>query len=270
MRPRQPRVAATGSARRPSARRWRLVRARSEAVPVSVRRFNQRARERRMRTARPWLVAAAVLVLLGIAGWVVYRTPVLGVREVRVTGNNLVSAEQVRAAAAIRSGTPLAGLDLSAVGDRVVAGLVPVARAVAARDWPDTVVITVTERVGVAVAQRADQRWVVLDSASVPFQEVSAPPDGLPVLVLANPVRGDAGTVAALAVLAALTPELRAVLVRLEAPSPNGIRLALTRDREIIWGDATQNEAKARVATSLLGHSGAVIDVSAPDVVTVN
>ena len=37
-------------------RRWRLVRARSDAVPASVRRFNQRAQQRRMQAARPWLV----------------------------------------------------------------------------------------------------------------------------------------------------------------------------------------------------------------------
>ncbi len=44
----------------------------------------------------------------------------------------------------------------------------------------------------------------------------------------------------------------------------------LTGGREIVWGDATENATKARVATSLLGRSGTVIDVSAPDVVTVH
>jgi cell division protein FtsQ len=246
------------------------MRTRAEGVPASVRRFNQRARERRLRTARPWLAGAGVLALLAIVGWVVWQTPVLGVRQVRVTGNSLVSADEVRSVAAIADGTPLAGLDLDAISRRVVAGLPPVRLAKVARDWPGGVVIAVTERVGVAAAQRADKSWVVLDAASVPFRVLSGAPGELPVLVLADPVRGDASTVAALAVLAALTPELRAALVRLEAPAPTRIRLALTKNRAIIWGDASQNEAKARVATSLLNHPGAVIDVSAPDVVTVN
>ncbi len=268
MRPRAPHPRGTG-ARRPATRRWQLVRARAEAVPASVRRFNQRARQRRLRTARPWLVAAAALAVLGLLGWVLYRTPVLGVHTVRVTGNTLVSADDVQRAAAIRSGTPLAGLDLSKIGARVVAGLPPVRTAKVTRDWPGAVVITVTERVGVATAQRADKRWLVLDASAVGFQDLAAVPD-LPVLVLANPGRSDASTVAALAVLAALTPELRDALVQLKAPTPNAIRLELTKNREIIWGDATQNDAKAKDATALLSHSDSVIDVSAPDVVTVN
>jgi cell division protein FtsQ len=88
--------------------------------------------------------------------------------------------------------------------------------------------------------------------------------------VLAHPGKGDPGTVAALSVLAALTPQLRDKLARLEAPSPAGITLVLSDDREIIWGDDTQNAAKAQVATALLNRPGSVIDVSAPDVVTVN
>jgi hypothetical protein len=46
-------------------------------------------------------------------------------------------------------------------------------------------------------------------------------------------------------------------------------RLELTGDRIVVWGDATQNEAKGRVATARLSRSGKVIDVSAPDVVTI-
>jgi hypothetical protein len=47
--------------------------------------------------------------------------------------------------------------------------------------------------------------------------------------------------------------------------------LELKGDRQVIWGDATENGAKARVATTLLGRDdGKVIDVSAPSMVTVN
>src|SRR5216110_1259530 len=100
-------------------RSWRLVRARREAIPPSVRRFNERARQRRWRAARPWLVGAAGLALAGLAGWVVYGTPLLGVREVTVRGASLISADEVRAAAGIRVGTPLASLDLGTVRRRV-------------------------------------------------------------------------------------------------------------------------------------------------------
>ena len=55
----------------------------------------------------------------------------------------------------------------------------------------------------------------------------------------------------------------------LEADSPAHIRLELRGDREIIWGDATDNDAKAVAAATLLAQPGSVIDVSAPQFATV-
>src|SRR5439155_2740194 len=107
---------ALGEAARP--RRWRLVRARGEAVPPSVRLFTARARRRRWRAARPWLVALGVLSLVGGVLAVLYATPLLGVAEVRVVGARLVSVDDVRRAAAVRPGTPLARVDIGAVARR--------------------------------------------------------------------------------------------------------------------------------------------------------
>jgi cell division protein FtsQ len=57
----------------------------------------------------------------------------------------------------------------------------------------------------------------------------------------------------------------------LVADAPTRIRLELTGGRVIVWGDATENAAKVRVATMLLGSQGAAktFDVSAPSVVSV-
>jgi cell division protein FtsQ len=250
------------------ARRWRLVRARSDAIPASVRRFNQRAQERRMRAARPWLVAAAGLGVVALLGWVVYGTPVLGVHHVEGAGNTLVSADEVRAAAAIPDGTPLASLDLGAV-QRRVAALTPVRHAEVTRDWPFTVQIAVTERVGVAAVPQPDHTFKIVDASGVVFRTVQANP-GLPALELAAPGPDDATTQAALTVLAALRPPLRDDLATLVADSPARIRLELSGRREIIWGDATQNDAKSVAAIGLLGQPGTVIDVSAPQFATVH
>jgi cell division protein FtsQ len=248
-------------------RRWRLVRAPSDAIPPSVRRFNQRAQQRRLRAARPWLVGAAGLGLAGLLAWLVYGTPVFGVRHVEVRGTALLSPDRVRDAAAIPDGTPLASLDLGAV-QRRVAALTPVRRAAVTRDWPDTVVIEVTERTGYAELLGPDQRFEIMDDSGVVFRTVPADP-GLPVLKLAAPGPADASTQAALQVLAALTPQLRDQLVTLVADGPARIRLLLRGDRQVIWGDATENANKAKVATVLLGRPGSVIDVSAPQFATV-
>ncbi|HEU5107348.1 MAG TPA: FtsQ-type POTRA domain-containing protein [Micromonosporaceae bacterium] len=250
-----------------SGRRWQLVRARPDAVPSSVRRFTQRARRRRLRAALPWAIGAAVLALGGLVAWLVYGTPLLGVDDVRVTGTDLVSAEEVLAAADVRPGTPLARVDLADV-QRRVARLAPVDRVTASRDWPGTLLVEVQERIAVA-AVPSGERFVLVDAAGVGYTTVPARPAHLPVVRLADPGPDDPATRAAMQVLAALTDDLDVQLTELVVEAPARIRLKLRKGREVIWGDATENEAKAKVATVLLGRDGRTIDVSAPEVVTI-
>jgi cell division protein FtsQ len=243
------------------------VRARSDAVPVSVRRFNQRARPRRMRAAAPWAVAATVLLVVGLVAWLVYGTSVLGVRRVQVDGTAVLDPRQVEEAAAVQPGTPLARVDLDAVRARV-AKLAPVARATVDRLWPGTLLVVVTERTAVA-AVPVSGTFALVDGSGVAFHTVPARPAGLPVVRLARPGPDDPTTTAALSVLAALTPTLRERLTEIVAELPTRIRLSLRDKKTIIWGDATENDTKAKVATALLGQPGTEIDVSAPEVVTV-
>src|SRR5919112_4464841 len=113
-------------------RNWRLVRADTDAVPSSVRRFMARARQRRLRAALPWAVAAGVVLVIGGLLWMVYATPVLGVREVRVVGADALTPVQVQEAAAVPMREPLARVDLDAVRTRVQ-NLAPVDHAVISR-----------------------------------------------------------------------------------------------------------------------------------------
>ncbi len=250
-----------------SARRWRLVRARRAAVPASVRRFNRRTRQWRLRAAAPWIAAGAVLVLAGLVAYVGYATAVFGVRRFEVTGTRLLSPAQVQEAAAVPRDTPLARVDLDAVRRRVAA-LPAVARATVGRQWPDTVRIAVVERTAVAVVPH-DSAYLLLDGTGVVFHAVAARPPELPLVRLAAPGPDEPSTRAVLTVLAALTPQLRAQLVELVAERPTRIRLSLANKRTVIWGDATDSALKAQVATSLLDKPGTQIDVSAPEVVTV-
>ncbi|GAA1792242.1 FtsQ-type POTRA domain-containing protein [Planosporangium flavigriseum] len=246
--------------------RWRLVRARRDAVPDSVRLFSQRARRRRLRAALPWLVALGAVVLLAIIGAVVYTTPLLGVAGIRVTGARLVTADQVRAAARVAPGTPLVRVDVDVVARRV-GGLPPVSRVTVSRSWPRTLVIRVVERTPAAVVPMGD-RYAIVDGTGTVFDSAPVPPAGLPVLKLRTPGRDDSATRAALTVLAALPPGLREPMAALVADSPARIRLELRDGRQIVWGDATQNDEKARVALTILGNGQKVTDVSAPSVVT--
>ncbi|MGC5018100.1 cell division protein FtsQ/DivIB [Micromonospora sp. DT47] len=255
-----------GGPRRGPVRRWQLVRAGSDAVPASTRRFMARARQRRMRAALPWAVAAGVLALAGLVAWTLLGTGLFGVREVRVVGSDLVTAVEVRDAAAVPDGVPLARVDLPATARRI-GELAPVERASVSRDWPGTLVVTVVERTGVAAVPR-DGQFEVIDRGGVVFRTVPRAPDGLPVVRVATPGPDDPETRAALQVLTALTPQLRAELTELTVEGLARISLTLRGDRTVVWGDATRGTDKARVATALLGREADTIDVSAPDVVT--
>ena len=248
-------------------RNWRLVRADTDAVPPSARRFMARARQRRMRAALPWLIGTGVLLLIGALVWVVYGTAVLGVRQVDVVGTELLSADQVRDAAAVPAELPLARVDRDEVGARV-RGLPPVDRVVITRSWPSTLVIEVVERTAVAAVPTRDQ-FVLIDDEGVPFRTVAEQPRGLPLARLAKPGPGDANTGSALTVLAKLSDELREELVAVVVASPVQIRLELRRGRVVIWGDDTKSDEKSKVATALLRQKGDEIDVSAPSVVTI-
>lgn len=249
------------------ARRWRLVRAPGRSVPASVRRFHQRIRRRRLRSAAPWLAVGAALGLAALLAWVVLGTSLLGVREVSVTGTSALTDDEVRAAAAVAPDTPLARVDLDRVR-AAVAALAPVREVRVHREWPGTLVIEVTERTPLA-AVPVGSAYAVIDSAGVAFRTVAQRPRELPLVVVASPGPGDVATRSAVRVLAALTPQLREKLVRLVAPSPARVRLELDGGRTIVWGDAEDSDTKARVATALLHRDGTIIDVSAPEFVTV-
>jgi cell division protein FtsQ len=255
-----------GAGRRNPVRRWQLVRAGADAVPPSTRRFMARARQRRMRAALPWAVTVGLLALAGLVAWTVLGTGLFGVREVRVVGATLVTPVEVREAVAVPDDAPLARVDLAAVARRVGA-LAPVERATVERDWPDTLVIRVVERTPAAAVPQGD-RFAMIDRSGVPFQTVPRVPDGLPLVRVGRPTPDDPGTRAGLAVLAALSPRLRAELVSVDVAGLARITLRLRNDRTVVWGDATRSADKSKVATALLGRKADTIDVSAPDVVT--
>lgn len=267
-------------------RRWRLVRASTDAVPGSVRRLFM-ARQRRRRDAvvrrRRWAAAGTLGLLAAVAGWLLWGTSlVLSADRVEVRGVDVLTEAQVRTAASVSDGTPLLRVPTDEVAARVDA-LTPVAAVQVRRSWPDTVVVDVTERTAVAAVPRGDGH-VLVDRAGVVFRHVERAPAGLPSVVVGSAEESEAaGTSpdeatsevtdeamdAALTVLTALTPELRDDLETLVVASPVDLRLELSSGWTVRWGDETDSEEKARVATALLGREGEVMDVSAPSVVSV-
>jgi cell division protein FtsQ len=248
-------------------------RTRAPRRPVEVTPLPNRRRSRPSSRRRRGVRTAVGVLVLGLGFWLVWAGPLLAVSTVRVDGVTTLPAEQVREAAGIAGGTPLLQVDVDAAQARVAA-LPQVASVEVARGWPQSVVITVVERVPVAVVGGPGQRTLV-DAEGVLFDSVSgeAPPGVVP-LVVDEPGPDDPATAAALTAIQALPRGLLDQVAGVAAPSPDGISMVLVDGTVVEWGSAEDSPAKAGALDALVDQiaSGALepateIDVTAPEAV---
>lgn len=149
---------------------------RLRARRIEVKRQSGRRRLR-------WVVVVGVLLALVLAAAGALVSPVLDVDRVQVVGVYRTTPEQVREAAGVEAGAPLAGVD-EAGAAAGVAALPWVAEADVRRRWPGTVVVEVRERVPAAVVTTASGGTAVVDGTGwvVEVREAAAEPAGLPAL----------------------------------------------------------------------------------------
>lgn len=241
---------------------------RPRGVLAAGPRLQERARAERSGRRRRWgrrvLLALAALVPVLVVAWVVLVSPLLAVDRVLVTGTERLTPEQVLQAAAVQPGTPLARVDTAEVS-RQVRELAPVATVQVRRAWPATLRVEITERVAVAGAPGPDG-VELLDAAGVPFAAESLLPAGLARLEVRAPGADDPATRAALGVLLALPPELRAQVEAVRASTASDVSFGLAGGRTVVWGTPGDTASKAAAVTALLPMPGTLIDVSAPGV----
>lgn len=216
--------------------------------------------------AATWLVVL-VLVALVAGGIIIWATPLLGLRSLDVQGtSDSRVVDDVRAAAAIAPGTPLARIDTDAVASRV-RKVAAVARATVSREWPGTIVIEVRQREPVAITQ-ANGSWWLLAADGTPFLPQPDKPKDLVAVDLSTPGSADRATRAALEVLASLDSDIRADLVSMSAAADYDVQLRLTKSRTVIWGSADDAAAKNQALAAVLRQPGTTFDVSDPTLVT--
>ncbi|WP_395726468.1 cell division protein FtsQ/DivIB [Nakamurella sp.] len=223
----------------------------------------------RRRRRWPWIVAfVTVLALVAAAVYAVFFSPLLAVKSVTITGSDEALNAQVRSVVPDSVGIPLARVNLDAVA--ASAQTVPeVADVVVAREWPDTLRITVTPRVPTAVTSANGQLWL-LDADGDPYLTVASVPAGLVTVQLAAPGRTDPATKAALAVVESLTPDFKPQVAVLSARTEFDIELTLIDRKKVIWGEPTQSAQKMQMLPALLAaRDGTEYDISDPTLVTV-
>lgn len=237
------------------------------ASPPAPPRSSVTYRRRRLAAA---LVTLAVLVGFGFGIRVVlYDSGLLNVQDVQVTGITTITAADVRTAADVTTGAPLAGIDTASIAARVAA-LPAVASVSVGRSWPHTVAVAVAERVPVATV--VTQRGIALvDRGGVVYP--GTPPPGVPKLNFGAVGPDDPSTLAALAALAALPDVVRTQVRTVDATvavgAPAQVTLGLADAKQVLWGASDRGEDKARVLVPLLTEPGHVYDVSSPDLPTI-
>lgn len=242
-------------------------------VPPDPAAERSRKRFARRQWARRWLawrsvVAVALLLVLVVGGvWLVFFSSVLAVEEVQVQGEQTLTEDDVRAAAAVPVGEPLARVDLTAIRARVQA-LAVVRSATVTRHWPDGVTIAVVERQPVAVVDVSGQIRG-MDADGVLFRDYQQPPPDLPLVETSTETRADALREAA-EVVTALPDDVATRVDHVDVATIDQITLVLRDGRTVAWGSAEQSDLKAEVLVPLLQHERQAeqYDVSVPGLPT--
>jgi cell division protein FtsQ len=211
-----------------------------------------------------WKIGFFALVAVGtvaVVGWVVFGSRLLVVRSVAVVGTHLVPKSEVLAAAAIPTGLPLARVNTGDAARRVER-ITDVQSAVVTRDWPDRIVITITERRPV-LAVPSGRRFDLIDPTGVIVQQVAKQPTGMPRFTPYGPLPHNPGVAAVASVLRSLPPAVARQVRLVTVPAVDAVTLRLANGATVDWGSAGQSGQKARVLAILMHTHAHYYDVSA-------
>ncbi|KUN04150.1 cell division protein FtsQ [Streptomyces yokosukanensis] len=235
------------------------------------------ARGLRRPRLRTMVILAVVAVLLGVGGaWVLYGSAWLRVRQVSVSGADVLTSAEVREAAAVPVGAPMISVDTDAIEARLRRKLPRIDTVDVVRSWPHGIGLKVTERTPVLLVRKGGD-FVEVDGEGVRFATVAQAPKAVPTLELSASRKGSAAAGfrrfgvdrlvreavrVAGDLPAAVAKETRTVQVR----SYDTISLALADGRTVAWGSGDNGRAKARTLTALMKAAPGArhFDVSVP------
>ena len=221
----------------------------------------------------PWksaLFALAAVAIIAAAVWGVLGSSLLVVRTVvvntgAVRGSQVVPRAEVLRAARVAPGTPLARVSTATVARRVE-GITQVLSAKVSRDWPDTLVITITARTP-ALAVPSGGGFALVDKFGVTVGQVARRPHGLVLLVSAPPaatLRGSPAVYAAATVLQRLPARIGRLVLSVAAPSADAVTLHLRGGVTVLWGGIDRPSEKAAELEILMRTKARSYDVSDP------
>ncbi|WP_416446522.1 FtsQ-type POTRA domain-containing protein [Leucobacter sp. HNU] len=227
------------------------------------RRFTVHARRRR----RYWLIGAGAVAALALFVAIGVLSPLMAVRDIRVTGASRVDAAKVTDALGRFDGVPLALVDDGEV-HRALAEFPLIQRYAIERIPPGTLVVQVEERVP-AITVAKGKAFETYDPAGVLVETADKRPAGVPLATGAAATPGSQAFSASAKIVRDMPEALRKQLAAVTASSGQDVRFTLAGGLEVLWGEATETQKKSAVLQALLtglkGRSVQRIDVSAPN-----
>jgi len=246
----------------------RAARERRAVERGEIKRFTRRARTRRVVA----VTAAGLVALLASLLAVAVFSPILSLREITIEGTSRVDADEVRAAIAGQSGTPLALIDFARIESEL--SEFPLIRSYVTRTVPpSTLVVQIVEREPLGVVATAGG-FDVVDAAGIVLESVTTRPEGVPVITSGASLT-DSGAFAAVAeVLLSLPAALLADVDSISATTRDDVTFTLRGvGQSVVWGSADSSAFKSRVLSAMLNQTDSQVryefDVSAPESVVV-
>ncbi len=213
-------------------------------------------------------IVVAVPVVLAMLSWALTYTSLFDARHIRVEGNQVLSAEQVRTLAGVDEATNTFHLDEDPILDALRSS--PwIAEASVRTELPGTLVLIVDERspVGVITAM-GDTGILASDGSLLPGSPGVA--DGLPIVRAGLGAPSAEQRVAAAALLSALAPIVARQVGEVLVDQDGTVTMTLANGTVVHAGHAGQESVKAEALRGVLrwgvskGVSFNSIDVSSP------
>lgn len=212
---------------------------------------------------RRWKELCGGLLVVGVLVWLLALSPLVGVREIAVSGVTGASRDAVAQIAAPSHGEPLVKIDTEKIAQDVIA-LGTVARVDVERHWPTTLVLRVKPRDPVFAMPNTQGKVEVFDAEGIAFWTVDAAPAGVPTVQLASSDDPEQRRTAA-TVVASLSAAQRARLRGVQVATDQRVTLDLG-GVAVTWGGPDQSAVKARIVEILSQRQGlASINVSVPE-----
>ncbi|WP_300344885.1 FtsQ-type POTRA domain-containing protein [Nesterenkonia sp.] len=232
---------------------------------------NVTARRRRRRSLIA--LAAALVALLGAVA-VLYFSPLLPVRQIEVSGNELLTDARAEELLGDLYGQPMPQVGTGDVRQRL-AGENAVSEVTARLELPATVHVEITEYPPVAEVHAGDDVELYNEHGEVirifsGAEQLEAGDYATPEISAQAALDDQTVFEAIVAVLGQLPEDARREMESATAESIDSVQLQLSDGRTIVWGSQERGEQKAAVLQAILASeeedflTAEVIDISTP------